>query len=197
MFSSPKPRVTFPYLLVLTSVLMPAFGILNGFDVFYFGLLKSEALAFLSGFLMASIWMFFIVFRQMPILLKISLNLLGLLLLAIIFNLMQGLIDNSHFAVNPTVATGIEAKEENLLFVSTGYFFGSLIGFGVGNWIKSLRSTNLSKRLSIIAPLVFGVMVSTAGLNMFFLGNFYFTVVLTVIGISFSLIVSMIAQKNL
>jgi hypothetical protein len=182
---------------MLASVLMPIFGIVNGLDVFYFGLLRSEAFAFLIGFFTASIYTFFIAFRQqMRLLIRILLILLGLLFLAFIFHSMEGLINDSEFAVKPTVSAGSKIKVGGFLFLSVGYFFGTLVGSGTGNWIKKLQSTNLSDRLSKIIPLITATIISTAGINMFFLRSFTFTLVLTLTGILISIGVSIAAQKS-
>lgn len=178
-----NPSIRFPYLLLLASLLMPLFGFFNAFDIFYFGLLKSDAFAFVSGYVTTSLCTFILNLYKTHWFRRFVIALLFLVILVTLSNSTREIFSTHDLLIEPTIGRGIERKQDIPIdqpdqvveFLIISWFFGSLVGFGSGIWIKKLECTIWPKWLSRTIPILVGFLVSVAGINMFLLGNLYFT----------------------
>lgn len=190
----PKLFVKLPFLLILTPVLMLIFGMINYFDIFYFGLLYSEVFIFIIGFMLTCLYTFYVYFKYKNIFIRFLAVLLFLALLITILRFFDEKIEKYDFLIKPIVSSGSETSYKfkklgayfDYLFF--GSFFGSLVGFGVGSWIKKLRQINLSKKLAVTISLFVGLLVSLSGINLIFLGDFCISLVL--IGIAIFIVIA-------
>jgi hypothetical protein len=198
MYSLSKLFTTLPFLLIFTSILMLIFSMINYFDIFYFGLLYSEAFIFMISFTLTCLYTFFVYFKHKNMFIRFLMVLLFLVVLITILNFFDEKTEKYDFLVKPIVSSGSETSykfkklgtyfDYLLDYLLSGSFFGSLMGFGAGGWIRKLRQINLSKKLAVTISLFVGLLVSLSGINLIFLGDFYISLVL--IGIAIFIVIT-------
>lgn len=183
-----------PWLLIVAFVFMILFAGANSVDIFYFGLLKSEAFAFVAGFAAASACALTIAFRQMHWRIKLLIFLLVLAALAAIFNSILSLTNSTQLLVKPIVGSG-DRESAASYFLVTGWILGILVGSGTANLLKSLRRTNLPNWASVALSSTVGSMVAIVGVSCILRSSLALPLAATLVGILIPLAIIVVSRS--
>jgi hypothetical protein len=196
---SSKPCKKFPHLLGLTSIAIPIFSAFQYFNIFYFGLLKSEAVVFIFGYCLTLIYCVFVFWYFKNILIRLLLISVYLGLLTSTPNSIATLIEPASFLIRPPVNSGAgvdygyERVADTLGYLWMGLVCGGFVGCGLAIWIKSLRRIDLSRKV-IIIPCAAGFLISLACINLFLYGIYWIGIIL--IGIAIFIMIAVTASYH-
>jgi len=167
-----------PCLVICSSIIAPLYGLACGVDIFYFGL----SLAYFSAFSSALISAFISLLTLSICRLAISKRIV--FFLAVVLSIGIGkLVGVATYGTGILIKPlmGVSSGDGSFFYALAGTLIGTIAGFGVGNWIKSLVKAGM-KGLYLVLPLVAGALIICSSISSL-LQRFDLSFVCAVLGI--------------